>query len=100
MPEVGQLLAGGPLPATDVYTITATVDPGAPITGFFLNVINDLTNGLPTGGPGRQPSNGNFVVSELTIAAARIPEPLSLVVLGATLTGLGVVHNRRSRPSD
>ena len=56
-----------------MYTITVTSNSADPITGLFLNAINDPTNGLPTGGPGRFYGNGggpvgqgNFVVSELT----------------------------------
>ena len=69
----GELLDSGLLPITDVYTITVTSNSVDPITGLFLNAINDPTNGLPTGGPGRFYGNGggpvgqgNFVVSELT----------------------------------
>ena len=68
----GQLLAGGPLPSTDVYTISLTENSLVPITGLFLNVINDPSNGLPTGGPGRF-GNGNFVVTELTANAEAVP---------------------------
>ena len=67
----GELLDSGLLPITDVYTITVTSNSADPITGLFLNAINDPTNGLPTGGPGRYYGDGlvgqgNFVVSELT----------------------------------
>jgi hypothetical protein len=50
-----------------------------PITGLFLNAINDPTNGLPTGGPGRFYQNvgqGNFVVSELTAEVSASIAPL------------------------
>jgi hypothetical protein len=53
----GELLDSGFLPVTDVYTITATSMSRGPITGLFLNAINDPNNGLPTGGPGRFPGN-------------------------------------------
>src|SRR5262245_9457485 len=66
----GELLDTGPLEYSDVYTITATSMSQGPITGLFLNVINDPNNGLPTGGPGRY-NNGNFVVSELTADVSR-----------------------------
>jgi hypothetical protein len=69
----GELLDSGLLPITDVYTITVTSNSLEPITGLFLNAIDDPANGLPTGGPGRFYGNGggpvgqgNFVVSELT----------------------------------
>ena len=54
-----------------MYTITLTSASLDPITGIFLKAINDPTNGLPTGGPGRYYGDGpvgqgNFVISELT----------------------------------
>jgi len=64
-PAPGQILAGGPVPATDVYTITVEVNSADPITGIFLNTIDDANNGFPTGGPGRY-SNGNFELTEFT----------------------------------
>jgi hypothetical protein len=70
-PAPGQILAGGPVPATEVYTITAEVNSAAPITGFFLNVIDDPNNGFPTGGPGRF-SNGNFEITEFMASASPI----------------------------
>src|SRR5262249_19607814 len=67
---VGQLLVSGSDPGvtTDVYTIYLTENSPVPITGLFLHVINDPSNGLPTGGPGRF-DNGNFVVTEFTASA-------------------------------
>jgi hypothetical protein len=79
----GQLLDTGLLPVTDVYTITATSKSMGPITGVFLNAINDPSNGLPSGGPGRYPGNfggpvgqGNFVISELTADVSRPVDPV------------------------
>src|SRR5262249_41004204 len=43
-PAQGQILAGGPVPATDVYTITVDVNSARPITGIFLNAIDDPNN--------------------------------------------------------
>ena len=89
----GQLLDTGLLPLTDVYTITATSKSQGPITGLFLNVINDPNNGLPTGGPGRY-YNGNFVVSELTADVSRLhgdPDPVVGTpgpIVGTGLPGL------------
>jgi hypothetical protein len=88
----GQLLDTGLLPLTDVYTITATSMSQGPISGIFLNAINDPNNGLPTGGPGRYYGDGpigqgNFVVSELTAEVSRphgIPGPIA----GAGVPGL------------
>lgn len=55
------LLASGTLSDTDTYTVTTTV-PFVGITGIRLDAMTD--GSLPTWGPGRQPSNGNFVLSE------------------------------------
>jgi hypothetical protein len=87
----GQLLAGGPLPSTDVYTITLTETSPVPITGLFLNVINDPNNGLSTGGPGRM-GLGNFVVTELT---ADVSATLALVVttISATTDNVATILN-------
>jgi len=94
----GQLLDTGLLPVTDVYTITATSKSMGPVTGVFLNAINDPTNGLPSGGPGRFNGNfggpvgkGNFVVSEFTADVARPNNPDAPVpgpIVGAGLPGL------------
>lgn len=86
--STGQLLVGGASAPSDVYTIMATVNSAAPITGIFLNAINDPASGLPTDGPGRQPGNGNFVVSEFS-AVAVVPEPASLALLVAGLAAVG-----------
>jgi hypothetical protein len=92
----GQLLDTGFLPVTEVYTITATSKSMGPITGVFLNAINDPNNGLPSGGPGRYPGDpgnvgtGNFVVSEFTADVSR-PNDLDSVpgpIAGAGLPGL------------
>lgn len=80
-------LHGGtnPNPATSRYTITATT-PLTGITGLRLEVIED--DSLPFDGPGRQPSNGNFVLQELQVdAVGIIPEPTSagLIALGGAM---------------
>jgi hypothetical protein len=53
-----------------------------PITGVFLNAINDPNNGLPSGGPGRFEGNrggpvgkGNFNVTEFTADVSRPNNP-------------------------
>jgi hypothetical protein len=91
-PATGQILAGGPLPDTDVYTITV-LDPGVPITGLFLNAINDPSSPSSVGAPGRQPTNGNFVVNELT-ANTVVAEPASLFLFGVGLAALGLIRRR------
>jgi hypothetical protein len=88
----------GFLPITEVYTITATSKSMGPITGVFLNAINDPNNGLPSGGPGRFAGNGggplgkgNFVVGEFEADVARPNNPDTPVpapIAGAGLPGL------------
>jgi hypothetical protein len=78
-------LHGGlnPNPPGSVYTITATTAQDN-ITGIRLEVLEHVS--LPFSGPGRQPTNGNFVLQELQVdAVALVPEPASaaLVMLGA-----------------
>ena len=61
------VLASGESPATDTYTITANTDLKG-ITGFRLEVLTDASH--PRNGPGRQPENGNFHLSEIRVSAA------------------------------
>lgn len=91
-PTPDELLVGGVNPATDSYTISATISSGSAITGIFLNAIDNPANGLPTNGPGRQPTNGNFVVSEFVLDAVAVPEPSSwaLMIAGFGLAGAGL----------
>lgn len=88
------ILASGINPGTDTYTILANTNLTG-ITGIRLEVLEDAS--LPTNGPGRF-SNGNFVLSELTVsqAAVAVPEvsPLALLSLGGAI---GLVAARRKR---
>src|SRR6266436_2461978 len=59
------ILASDALPDTDVYTVTAATTLTG-ITGIRLEALTDPS--LPNNGPGRQPLNGNFVLSEFTVA--------------------------------
>ncbi|HEX7859209.1 MAG TPA: LamG-like jellyroll fold domain-containing protein [Verrucomicrobiae bacterium] len=60
------ILASGTVSRLDTYTIkTATRLTG--ITGVRLEVLEDTS--LPHDGPGREPLNGNFALSELLLAA-------------------------------
>jgi len=72
--------AGGPNPLTDVYTVTAFT-PLVGITGVRLEVLSDPL--LPFNGPGRHPTNGNFVLSELAldVVSAPAPEPATAGLL-------------------
>jgi len=66
------ILAGGPSPATTVYTVTAFTDV-ANITGIRLETIEHPS--LPGNGPGRA-GNGNFVLQEFQIVdAVELPAP-------------------------
>jgi len=62
----GSVLASGKAPAADTYTLLARADVRG-VTGFRLTALADES--LPGKGPGRA-SNGNFVLSELTVEAA------------------------------
>lgn len=68
------ILAGGTNPSTDTYTITADVGAVTGITGFRLEVIEDPS--LPLNGPGRQPANGNFVLTEIQVDSQMLPVTL------------------------
>src|SRR5262245_35218361 len=88
----GELLLTQAFAPTEVYTITATSNSQGPITGVFLNAINDPNNGLPTGGPGRYfgdrgVGEGNFVVSEFTADVSR-PHEVPGPIAGGGLPGL------------
>jgi len=69
----------------------------------LLNVINDPSTGLPTGGPGRFNGNnggvigqGNFVISELSADVQVVPIPGALPLFAS---GLGVIALFVSRGS-
>ena len=60
----GSILASGSSPPTDVYTVTALTFL-TNITGIRLEALTDPS--LPHQGPGRQPQNGNFCVTEMEV---------------------------------
>ncbi|MEE2686214.1 MAG: c-type cytochrome domain-containing protein [Planctomycetota bacterium] len=61
------LLAGGVNHETETYVVTTrTATRG--IRSLRLEALGDAS--LPTGAPGRFPDNGNFVISEISVAAA------------------------------
>lgn len=75
------LLFGGVSPVTDVYYIRAYTAL-TNITGFRLEVLEDPS--LPGGdGPGRQPENGNFVLTgfEVSALAGRVTNVLIPTIL-------------------
>jgi hypothetical protein len=89
----GSLLASGPSPAIDTYTVTAFT-PLVGMTGIRVEALEDPS--LPHNGPGRQPNNGNFVLTELTVDAAPVPEPASLCVwTGLALIAAGGAWRRK-----
>lgn len=58
------VLVGGPVPATGTYDISYT-GAYANVTGIRLEVMEHPS--LPHDGPGLQPTNGNFVLTELVV---------------------------------
>lgn len=59
------VLAAGPAPDRDEYTVTLTPPAtGEPLTHFRVEALTDAS--LPSTGPGRTP-HGNFVLSEFTV---------------------------------
>jgi hypothetical protein len=65
----GSILASGKNVGPEAYTITLTTKEKG-ITAIRLEVLPDPS--LPNQGPGRSPSNGNFVLTEFTVAAKEI----------------------------
>ncbi len=68
------VLVGGSTPETATYDVQYTGN-FFNITGIRLEVIENAS--LPFNGPGRQPSNGNFVLSDLTVTSSGTPIPES-----------------------
>ena len=89
LPSLGNIDVSGTDPLTDVYTITATINAASPVTGLFLNAIDNA--GV---GPGRQ-GNGNFVLSEFAVVATPVPEPGQWALILAGLSVVGMVARRR-----
>ncbi len=73
----GSVLFGGARPETDTYTIEVRLDAG-PITALRLDLLPHDT--LPFRGPGRQ-DNGNLHLSEVTVRAAPVSDPLARVAV-------------------
>jgi hypothetical protein len=88
------LLASGFLPDTDTYTVAANTDL-AGITGFRLEVLTDPS--LPFNGPGRQPTNGNFILVNFGVDGTAVPEPASLSLLSLGAVAVSAFAWRRRR---
>lgn len=88
------LLNGSYRPSTSVYTVTGKTNLPK-VTGFKLDVMEDAT--LPHNGPGRQPTNGNFVLTEFQVDATPIPLPSAAWAGMALMGGLGVARRLRRR---
>ncbi len=75
----GSILAEGPNPENDVYSIVAQTDLKS-VTGLRIQVLPDTS--LPAGGPGRN-SDGSFILNRIDMqAAARgTPQTVQPVVL-------------------
>jgi len=65
------------------YIIDAALNELA-VTGFRIDVLTDSS--LPYSGPGREPSNGNFVLTEFQVSS--VPEPSTYL---AGLSALGML---------
>jgi hypothetical protein len=87
----GELLTSNPA-ADDTYIISASIDSTAPITGIFLDAIQNPT--LPFDGPG-QYSNGNFLVNQFTLD--QTPLPAALPLFATALGGLCLLGWRGKR---
>ena len=91
----GSLLASGTNCCHPVYTVTASFT-AAGITGFRLEAMKDPS--LPSGGPGRESSAGNFHLSEFVVTT--VPEPASvlLMALGTVLLLGRLARSGAGRP--
>lgn len=91
------VLSSGSSPNTDVVTVRVTT-PLAGITGFRLEALADPS--LPFNGPGRQITNGNFVLTEIVVDArseVAVPAlgPSALVLMVLLLGSAGMLWLRR-----
>lgn len=88
------ILASGPIPSTDVYTVSAsTLMTG--ITGIRLEALEDPS--LPFNGPGRYGPTGNFVLTEFQMDIVAVPEPSAYAI--AAFGGLVLAALRRAKRS-
>lgn len=84
----GSILASGPVPAKETYTLTAKTNLKG-ITAFRLEALADPS--LPAHGPGAA-QNGNFVLDEFKITQAQAnqpPQPVALKLATADFSQAG-----------
>ncbi len=86
------ILVSGVNPQTDIYTVTANTYITR-ITGIRLEALTDPS--FTNNGPGRQPTNGNFVLTEFQVSAVPIPEPGIYALMAAGLGLLPLVPKYR-----
>jgi hypothetical protein len=67
------ILVGGSVPNTGIYDLQYSGN-FLGITGLRLEVLEDFS--LPFNGPGLQPINGNFVLSELEVSSSGSPDTM------------------------
>ena len=95
------VLAAGAVPDQGVYEVSAVANLSG-ITGIRLEALTDPS--LPHGGGPGFYGNGNFVLTEITLDAAPVPEPATLGLLLAGLGLLGAItmfrHHRPQRVPD
>jgi hypothetical protein len=93
LPDDSVLLAG-PHPGQGLYQVRYLADL-AQITGIRLEVLKDPS--LPHGGGPGFASNGNFVLTELQLDAATVPEPGTFALM---LCGLALLSAMARRHRD
>ncbi len=76
----GSILASGPNPDRDVYSLVARTDLKH-IAAIRLEVLPDSS--LPMNGPGRFPGNGNFFLNKIRVFSAGTAIPLTRIVVAS-----------------
>jgi len=72
----------GTAPVSGAYDFTFVPGVSA-VTGIRLEALEEAS--LPTDGPGLQPTNGNFVLTELNVEAVPEPATFAVLALGAAM---------------